>query len=444
LTGESYGDHGLQRELAEAYLKIGDIQGNPYEANLGESQGALDSYQKALSISRSLNQADPNDQETRKYLARSYESLGQLLPSLGEPVEAAADLERATSIFESIPSDSETRYRLANSYQVLGDLQGHVGIPNLGNAVASQASYRKSLDLYQSIVNVNPTDHRARAGLATVQIRLGDALLQADLPAAAKDYQSARATFASLVAANPNDQADRRRLGLTYQKIGGVQESLGNNKEALQNYLNAAELDREAVRADPNNAQAKMNLAISLRDAGDLLYKMHDRVDAISNYREVAGILEQLSASQPNNVLVHSRYSEILVTLGGTLSEIGHASEAREITGRGLAITKELAAREEATADDLYTYAESFLTCEPADLQQPLTALAYAKRALPKAGDNATDYLDLLAKAYFQSGNTKEAVNTEEKALSSTQDVQGRKTLQRHLAEFTAAQNKAH
>ena len=444
LADESQGDAGLQRELAEAYLKIGDIQGNPYEANLGDSKGARESYQKALSITTSLNQADGKDPETRKYLARSYQSLGQVLPSLGKPVEAAADLHRATSIFESIPSDPETRYRLANSYQVLGDLQGHVGIPNLGDAVASQASYRKSLDLYQSIVTANPADHRARAGLATVQIRLGDAELQADLPAAAKNYQSARATFASLLAANPNDQAYRRRLGLTYQKIGGVQESLGNNKDALQNYLNAAGLDREAIRADPENAQAKMNLAISLRDAGDLLYKMHDRVGAISNYREIAGILERLSASQPDNVLVRSRYSEILVTLGGTLSEIGSASEAGEITGHGLAITKELAGRDEATADELYTYAESFLTCEPADLQQPLTALEYSKRALLKSGDNGTDYLDLLARSYFKSGNAREAVSTEEKAISSTQDLQGRKMLQRHLAEFTAAQNSSH
>jgi len=46
-----------------------------------------------------------------------------------------------------------------------------------------------------------------------------------------------------------------------------------------------------------------------------------------------------------------------------------------------------------------------------------------------------------VVKSYFKSGNTKEAVSTEEKALSSTQNVQDRQTLQRHLAEFTAAQN---
>ena len=35
LAQRAHGDRGLQRELAEAYLKVGDVQGNPYAANLG-------------------------------------------------------------------------------------------------------------------------------------------------------------------------------------------------------------------------------------------------------------------------------------------------------------------------------------------------------------------------------------------------------------------------
>jgi non-specific serine/threonine protein kinase/serine/threonine-protein kinase len=439
LANQAQGDAGLQRELAEAYLKVGDVQGNPYEANLGDTQGAVKSYEQALSISQSLNQLNANNPDTQKYLARSYQSLGQVLPSLGKPTEAAADLHRSIDLLQSLHADAETRYRLANCYQVLGDLQGHVGIPNLGDAVASQASYRKSLELYQAILAQEPDDNRARAGMATVEIRIGDRLLHGDPHAAMKDYQLASTTFATLLAADPNNQADRRRLGLTYEKIGGVEESLGNNKEALQNYSNASALDRELLRADPNNAQAKMNLAVSLRDAGDLLYGMHDRPVAIARYREIADILHRLSASEPDNVLVRGRYSEILVVLGGTLAETGEAPEAHEATAQGLSIAKELAAREDATADELYAYAESFLTCEPKDLRQPQTALDYAKRALAKSVGEQADYLDLLARAYFQSGDVSQAILTEEKALTSTHDAQDQQKLKRHLAQFTTS-----
>ena len=50
----------------------------------------------------------------------------------------------------------------------------------------------------------------------------------------------------------------------------------------------------------------------------------------------------------------------------------------------------------------------------------------------------------MVARAYFQSGNTKEAVNTEEKALRSAEDVQAQETIKRRLAQFNAAARLAH
>src|SRR5262245_53176074 len=41
LSRESTGDRTLRRELADAYLRVGDVQGNPYQANLGDVPGAL-------------------------------------------------------------------------------------------------------------------------------------------------------------------------------------------------------------------------------------------------------------------------------------------------------------------------------------------------------------------------------------------------------------------
>jgi hypothetical protein len=67
----------------------------------------------------------------------------------------------------------------------------------------------------------------------------------------------------------------------------------------------------------------------------------------------------------------------------------------------------------------------------------------YARKAVAK-GVAGGDYLDMLAWAYFQSGNTREAVNTEEKALRSTEDAQSQETIKRHLAKFTAAERLAH
>ena len=58
LAKEADGDPGLQQELAEAYMQIGQVQGGGNE-NLGDQQGALASFQKAEQIARALVAAQP-------------------------------------------------------------------------------------------------------------------------------------------------------------------------------------------------------------------------------------------------------------------------------------------------------------------------------------------------------------------------------------------------
>src|SRR5207247_778148 len=111
------------------------------------------------------------------------------------------------------------------------------------------------------------------------------------------------------------------------------------------------------MNADPTNAQASMNYAISLRWTGDLLTKMGDTPGALLKYRRVLEILDGLSANQPENVLIRGRHSEMLITTADLLSSSGRMAEARSLTSRGLAEAKELAARPDATPDDLSQYA---------------------------------------------------------------------------------------
>jgi non-specific serine/threonine protein kinase/serine/threonine-protein kinase len=78
LAGEASGDPQLQRDLAIAYEKIGDIQGNPYSANLGDVDGALASYRKALAIRGKLENTNQTV-DSKMELGRSYRALGDIL-----------------------------------------------------------------------------------------------------------------------------------------------------------------------------------------------------------------------------------------------------------------------------------------------------------------------------------------------------------------------------
>src|SRR5439155_9506348 len=54
LAKESSNDVSLERELAAAYDRVGDVQGLPDAANLGDTAGARRSHEKALALRKAL------------------------------------------------------------------------------------------------------------------------------------------------------------------------------------------------------------------------------------------------------------------------------------------------------------------------------------------------------------------------------------------------------
>ena len=74
--------------MAAAYEKIGDVQGQPRQANLGDPDGAAGSYKRALAIRESLASANPTDLEVRRQLVPNYAKLSDLLWSMGDPPRA--------------------------------------------------------------------------------------------------------------------------------------------------------------------------------------------------------------------------------------------------------------------------------------------------------------------------------------------------------------------
>jgi hypothetical protein len=72
LAAEAGSDPALQLELAAAYEKIGDVQGNPLFANLGHPKASLESYAKALAIAGKLG----TSWQVLEIVARSHYKIG--------------------------------------------------------------------------------------------------------------------------------------------------------------------------------------------------------------------------------------------------------------------------------------------------------------------------------------------------------------------------------
>ena len=425
LAQQSQGDPGLQRELAEAYLKVGDLQGNPYEPNLGDAQGALDSYRKALAISAALAAADDTDAQAQRYLARSYQSLGEVLPQLGNAGDAVTDLRRAAEIFATLvrhtPHDRDLRVQLADCYQSLGDLLGHGELQNLGDRAGALDSYRKALAVFDAMAVDNPGDQKARGGGAVLRSRVGDMQQAAgDWNAALENYRGALQRAQSLVAEDPGNDRFRRILALSHRKLADLESRKGDSAEALEHARSAADINRTLASADPDNAQAAANFALSLTTLADLLNKTGNRAASLDSYQQATKILEKQSAAAPANLFMRGELAETLVAAAAVLAELGRVAEARTSASHGLAIARDLASRPTATPDELNRYAHILLSCEPAELRDAATARQAAERAVEISRGQDPRSLQILAEAYRQSGDAARAAETERRAAGLT------------------------
>ena len=115
LSHEASDDRSLRRELAEAYQKVGDVQSNPFRANLGDSAGALASYGKALAILAALSAMTSRPVSARAGAATP--------PSVtwndgGDDGSRGAELPRGLAIVKQsrLPTDDVDAAHLARSH----------------------------------------------------------------------------------------------------------------------------------------------------------------------------------------------------------------------------------------------------------------------------------------------------------------------------------------
>jgi tetratricopeptide (TPR) repeat protein len=113
-----------QRELAAAYQRVGDVQSQLHHANIGDSQGALKSYQKSLALREAIVAADPKNSEANLDLAVSYNRVGDILTKTGDTGAALESYRKALNVFERLrnlnPKNLPMLREMAGNYISLG------------------------------------------------------------------------------------------------------------------------------------------------------------------------------------------------------------------------------------------------------------------------------------------------------------------------------------
>ena len=288
LAAEAGRDPELIHELADAYNKLGDVQGGTGEGNTGDTKAALASYRRAVELRESVHDAQASTTKVRVAYLKALTDLANEEATAGDAARAVPLCEKAVSIGEAWlqqgPSDADLLTATANAYSQLGFHQRVEG--KFEVAVAS-----------------------AKHSLA-LQVR-------------ARDLR-------------PGDEKLLRSVATRYWAVGSAEKLAGHPEEAIAAYTTTVELMRQVAARDPGNVKSRRELLGASCCWRRLRWtcctsRRRGKGEALPLWEDALGIGTQLLNEDPANALVEADVTLISLGLGSALEDVGRPRDALNV-----------------------------------------------------------------------------------------------------------------
>jgi tetratricopeptide (TPR) repeat protein len=287
LEASSGKDLTLKWELAEAYKRIGDAQGNPEVANLGDSAGALDSYARARGLLHQITAAGGGNVTALKTLAALDRAGAGILSASGRRRESLDLLRDAVYALRQIALRSPT--------------------PEIRKALA--------LSHFNLALSLN-------------QIQ--------DWPAATREWQTTLGLFENVARAQPGNANDRRNVALSHKRLAAVYLERRQYSEAIAHYQAAEQIDRARLLGEPENSAAKMDLSFDLSDLGLAMLESHRYSEAVGHLEGALALRREAAAADPDDLRAQ-------VSVGRSLDRLARAYELANQLDRAIETSRQAA-----------------------------------------------------------------------------------------------------
>ena len=369
LSRESSGDLQLQRELASAYEKTGDLLHDAIKPGAAEAD-SLANYQKAFALRQSISLQEKGSLPARRDVAFSLSKVGDGRFFNGQTARALADYERALGLQEAVLRQDASG---PESQKVAGYIQNRrcIVLAPAGDAVGATGACRASIAYLDAVTPPLGNDVRLRRTLASSCAAYGNLLRHLNqLPDALRHLDRASALFDALAAEQPNNVEYRRLIAYTRIYVAQALLAQGDREAAMQTYSKAIASMQTLMSIDPSDSKAPAGLALAL------------------------------------------------TRMATEMARIGDVPNATKAGRQAIELMRAVAERPGAGAYEWNDYANALLKSEIEALRQPDKALELALRATRATGESNAMFLDTLAWAYYRTGDATLAVQTQRKALS--------------------------
>jgi tRNA A-37 threonylcarbamoyl transferase component Bud32 len=387
LSRDAGNDTALRVALAEAYLRLGELQGGSEAANLGDFPGAIQSFRAGAALLNRLPPATLAQSGGMGVWLDLTQNAARLMAERRERAGAIALLNEALAVSQAAPAAGRAVERSkAGLYLALA----RATYDDYSRSFAFAISYRQQLE---SLLARFPGDPDLRYDLSAAHTLIGFDCIQHGHPEdAVEPYQKSMQLREQLAREFPKDGVYRRALMLAYEHFAGLQGSplapnLGHTAVARTYYGKALPMAEEAAR-DPQNSVASANYAALLMRSAALAVPPEGLAESLATLRRAAALFESLKATGGGDV-----YSTLEATahlyMGHRLTALADYSEALRQYQRAAGILEDLFFRHPQEWDVLRLdlEAESGMARVSVLTRHREEALTHAGRMLQKVED---------------------------------------------------------
>ncbi|MCD9187580.1 MAG: protein kinase [Pyrinomonadaceae bacterium] len=343
LNAEQIEDNQLKLELAKAYEKIGDVQGRPYAANLGKSEDAFASYQKAVDILKNATEKSQNVFELKRELVRASIRLIAMKARLGDKNfqdELAPIVDLQIEVNEADKSNpNQNANELAEAYIMQADYMWQTRLSRI-------ELYQKAFALLENIPNkpleIQHQFSRVCQRLGTNYVWSGDELLQNGAKEKAiEDYRKAlpfnQKMFDSIkaeIAIEGETQNLQRLLAGANQNLGENYFKLGEKEKGLEMLKKNLEISLNLAKADEKNTEAQIDVSNALVSLTEAYKQFGEFQKALETNAGSLQILEKILSLDNKNIETSNLLIRIINARTELLKKMNRPNEAKNFQSR--------------------------------------------------------------------------------------------------------------